>query len=90
MLVVATVLLCVGCQRTSIDGLNVRAGPTTATPVVGTIDEDGARVDIECWTRGEQVRGDTVWFRIGAPVPGYVTNYYVETTGDVLAAEDPC
>jgi uncharacterized protein YraI len=88
--VLAAALHCVACQRTSIDGLSVRAEPTTAAAVVGTIVDDGTRVEIECWTRGAAVRGDTVWFRIGAPVAGYVTNYYVETTGDVLAAEDPC
>jgi uncharacterized protein YraI len=87
---VTTALLCVACQRTSIDGLNVRAEPSTAAAVVGTIADDGTRVEIECWTRGAPVHGDTVWFRIGAPVGGYVTNYYVETTGDVMAAENPC
>ncbi len=90
VVVLAAALLCVACQRTSIDGLNVRSGPSTASAVVGTIADDGTRVEIECWTRGEAVRGDTVWYRIGAPVAGFVTNYYVETTGDVMAAEDPC
>lgn len=88
--IVAGGLLCVACQRTTIDGLNVRAAPTTASAVVGSVAEVETRVEIECWTRGEPVRGDDVWFRIGAPYVGYVTNYYVQTTGDVMSAEDRC
>lgn len=90
VVVLVVALLCVACQRTSIDGLNVRDEPSTTASVVGTIADDGTRVEIECWTRGAPVYGDPVWFRIGAPVAGYVTNYYVETTGDVLAAKEPC
>lgn len=81
---------CTACERTSIDGLNVRAAPTTASEVVGTIDEVDTSVRIECYTAGEPVRGDPVWYRISRPVDGYVTNYYVTTTGDVLAREDAC
>lgn len=80
----------VACERTSIYGLNVRAEPTTASAVVGSIPEVDTRVEIECYTRGEPIYGDTVWYRISEPIGGYVTNYYVETTGDVLAVEDPC
>jgi uncharacterized protein YraI len=78
------------CQNTSIDGLNVRSGPSTSSAVVASLDEAGTAVVIECHTRGEAVYGDTVWYRISRPYDGYVTNYYVRTRGEVLEREPSC
>lgn len=88
--VVTAVALLTACDSTSIDGLNVRAGPSTATPVVASLDESGTAVTIACHTRGEPVHGDPVWHRITQPYDGYVTNYYVRTTGDVLERKPSC
>lgn len=88
MIVACAVL--VACDQTSIDELNVRAEPTTSSPVVATIPEVDTGVRITCHTRGEAVRGDTVWYLIESPVRGYVTNYYVRTSGDVLARRPAC
>lgn len=83
-------MLTVACQSTSIPGLNVREQPTTSSPVVASIDDTGTRVDITCYIHGEPVHGDTVWYRIDSPHRGYVTNYYVRTTGDVLSRTARC
>jgi uncharacterized protein YraI len=88
--VVAVGALLCACQRTSIEGLNVRSGPTTASEVVAEIEESGTPVVIECHTTGEPVHGDTVWYRITGPHDGYVTNYYVRTTGDVMERTPSC
>lgn len=91
---VVTIVCCgaavVACEQTSIDGLNVRTEPTTDAAVVASITEVDTPVVIECYTRGAPVHGDPVWYRISSPYEGYVTNYYVSTSGDVLAREDAC
>ena len=82
-------LVLAGCTRTSIEGLQVRSGPGTGHAVVGTIPESGTPVRVDCWRRGEPVRGDTVWYRLLGPVEGWVTNYYVHTTRE-LASTPSC
>lgn len=88
--VAAAVAVVSACQSTSIEGLNVRAGPSTSSAVVASLDEAGTPVTIACHTLGEPVHGDPVWYRITRPHAGYVTNYYVRTTGDVLEREPSC
>jgi uncharacterized protein YraI len=88
--IAVTAALLGACQNTSIDGLNVRSGPSTSSAVVATIDDSGTAVTIDCHTSGEAVRGDTVWYRITRPYTGYVTNYYIRTNSDVLEREPSC
>ncbi len=78
--VIAAALLS-ACARTSIPDLAVRAGPTTGSPVVGTIPESGTPVRVTCWTRGGTVSGDPIWYRIASPHDGWVTNYYIRSNG---------
>lgn len=78
-LVALACLLVAACQNTSIPGLNVRAGPTTASAVVATIPESGTPVRIACWTYGEPVYGDARWFRLTGPEVGWVTHYYIRS-----------
>lgn len=76
------VALVSACARTSIPGVAVRSGPTTDAALVANIPESGTPVRVQCWTRGEAVSGDSVWYRIASPQRGYVTNYYIRTNGD--------
>lgn len=89
-LVVGVCLLATGCDTTSVSGLNVRAGPTTLSPVVATIDRVDTGIGIDCFVYGEPVHGDPVWYRIDRPHSGYVTNHYVDTGGDGLADIPSC
>lgn len=83
------VMLLAGCTRTTIPGVQVRTGPTTGSPSAATIPEVDTHVRVQCWTRGERVNGDPVWYRITRPDEGYVTNYYVRTSADYANAP-PC
>src|SRR5947199_6287352 len=65
------------CESSTVPGLNVRAAPTTASHVVGRLGDAGAPVVVDCFTRGEAIHGQTMWYRITSPHPGYVTAYYV-------------
>ncbi len=89
-MIVAAAALTTACQTTSIPGLHVRAQPSTASPVVATVERSGTYVRIDCFVRGEPVNGDTVWYRISSPHDGYVTNYYVRTNGNILATKPRC
>ena len=80
--------LCVSaCQSTTVAGLNVRAGPSTSSKIVARMSTAGTAVSIDCYTRGQSINGQTMWYRITAPHRGYVTAYYVRAdANDVLHA----
>lgn len=79
---VVAVMLLSACATTSIPGLAVRAEPSTGAALVANIPKSGTSVRVQCWSRGEAVYGDPVWYRIAAPQEGWVTNYYIRSTGD--------
>lgn len=78
----------VGRVNTSGADLNVRAGASTSTAVVGSV-SDGEYVTISCQKRGQSVTGtygtSTLWDKIGA---GYVADAYVSTGSDGQVAPD--
>jgi hypothetical protein len=68
-------------------GVNIRQGPGTTYPAVGTI-ETGHVVFVTCVLDGESVVGpagpSTKWLRlIGFGPPGYLTVQYVDVGGDL-------
>ena len=72
------VIVCASaCESSTVSGLNIRAAPTTASRVVGRLSGAGSSVQVECFTRGQAIHGQTIWYRISAPHRGYVTGYYV-------------
>jgi hypothetical protein len=76
------VVVVAGCARTSIPGVAVRAQPTTDAHLVANIPESNTPVRVECWSRGQAVQGDPIWYRIASPQEGWVTNYYIRSNGD--------
>ncbi len=73
------------CESSTVSGLNIRAEPTTASPVIGNVGSAGTAITVDCFVRGESIHGDTVWYRITSPDSGYVTDYYVSTDTGNLA-----
>jgi uncharacterized protein YraI len=83
--------MCVSaCQSTTVAGLNVRAGPSTSSKIVAKVSNAGSAVYIECYTRGESIYGQTVWYRISQPHKGYVTAYYVRTDSGAVGPKRAC
>ena len=80
--------MCVSaCQSTTVAGLNVRAAPSTSSKIVARMSSAGSAVSIDCYTHGQSINGQTMWYRIAAPHRGYVTAYYVQAdAGDVIHA----
>ena len=75
------------CQSTTVAGLNVRAAPSTSSKIVARMSSAGSAVSIDCYTHGQSIYGQTMWYRIAAPHRGYVTAYYVQAdAGDVIHA----
>ena len=83
--------MCVSaCQSTTVAGLNVRAGPSTSSKIVAKLSNAGSAVYIECYTRGESIYGQTIWYRISQPRKGYVTAYYVKTDSGAVGPKRAC
>ncbi|KAF9954215.1 hypothetical protein BGZ72_004750 [Mortierella alpina] len=83
---IASTQAATGTVRTAGDPLNVHSGPSTTSPVVGSI-KNGASVNIDCTATGTTVTGKFGTSNIWDHVPGgYVTDTYVYTGTDGRAA----
>lgn len=71
---VATVLR--SYRVTSSSRLNVRIGPSSAYPIIGTLNA-GATASVICQSRGQRVGSTGVWDRISTG--GFVSDRYVST-----------
>ena len=71
---VATVLR--GYRVTSAGTLNVRSGPSSSSPLIGTL-ASGSTVSVICQARGQAVGTTSVWDRISNG--GFVSDRYVST-----------
>jgi uncharacterized protein YraI len=78
------------CQSTTVAGLNVRAGPSTSSAIVARMSSAGTAVSIDCYTRGQSIYGQTIWYRITQPHKGYVTAYYVRADSGAAGAKRAC
>jgi uncharacterized protein YraI len=78
------------CQSTTVSGLNVRAGPSTSSKIVARMSGAGTAVYIDCYTRGQSIYGQTIWYRITQPHKGYVTAYYVRTDSGAVGPKRAC
>jgi hypothetical protein len=74
------------CHSTAVNRLNVRAEPTTASRVISNLNSAGTSVIVDCFVHGEAIHGNTIWYRIAQPQPGYVSGYYVRADGGDAAA----
>lgn len=78
------------CDATTVSGLNIRAAPTTASPVVDRMSSAGSSVRIDCVTHGEAVHGQTTWYHITQPRVGYVSAYYIRTDNATATGLHSC
>jgi hypothetical protein len=65
--------------------LRIRSGPTTADSIVGEIASD-SQIEVVCRVTGEAINGPygttTNWDRIEQPAAGFVSDAWVDTSGD--------
>lgn len=87
LVVALLIVVCTSaCESSTVAGLNVRAAPTTASHIVGKLPSAGTSVHVECFTRGQAIHGQTMWYRISQPRRGYVTAYYVRADSNTTAS----
>lgn len=53
--------------------LNLRAQPNTSSTVVTVMDPD-SMVWLHCWTAGQSINGDSVWYWVDDASEGYTVN----------------
>jgi Bacterial SH3 domain len=91
LVVAMLVVICTSaCESSTVPGLNVRAAPSTASRIVGRLTTAGTSVNIVCYTRGQPIHGQTLWYRISQPRKGYVTAYYVRADSSTRANTPSC
>src|SRR6516165_7003994 len=68
--------------QTVVPGLLVRDAPRASAAVVDVLGVTGSRVAVNCYALGDSVSGDSVWYHLVAPHPGYAAGYYLSTGHD--------
>ncbi len=73
------------CAENLIE-LNVRLGPSLSEPVMSRAPQ-GKWMALHCWTYGDVIHGDSVWYHITWVSSfdghsGYVAGYYMDTGPD--------
>jgi hypothetical protein len=76
--------------HTLVARIRVHNAPATRAKVTGTITRSGTRVTVSCYSRGDRVAGNPVWYQISRPVKGFVTSYYMASHYDPVAGVTRC
>jgi hypothetical protein len=66
------------------------ASTSSESATVDTVHKKGSEVDVECWVKGETVRGDRVWYRTTAPKTGYIAGADLAIDHEPSAGVQPC
>lgn len=75
---------------TKVAGLVIRSGPSAKFKAVGRIAAKGSKVVVSCWTRGQSVRGDNVWYGTVAPFRGFAAGAFLNTGRDPARGVPHC
>src|ERR1022692_1586624 len=76
--------------RTLATGLRVRARATTKSKQRGVLGKAGSKVTVNCYTIGQPIVRDSVWYHIVKPKTGFVAGFYLKTGGDPAAGVPRC
>ena len=76
--------------HTVVKGLHIRTAPTTASKILATLSRVGTRVTVSCYTVGQNVTGDAVWYHTVRPTAGYVAGLNLDTGTDPAPGVPKC
>lgn len=76
--------------QTKVAGLVIRSGPSARFKAVGKLGPAGSKVVVSCWTRGQSVKGDNVWYGTVGPFRGFAAGAYLNTGRDPAAGVPRC
>ncbi|SDJ67216.1 hypothetical protein SAMN04487820_101189 [Actinopolyspora mzabensis] len=83
-----------GLCADNLRALNVRTGPATSYTALSRAPE-GKSMAIDCWSFGESIKGDNIWYYITWVSSfdghsGFVTGYYLNTGPDPAPGIPQC
>jgi hypothetical protein len=76
--------------RTLVPGLAVRKAASSTSAMRAKLGTAGTKVTVHCYAVGESVSGDSVWYRITAPLTGMVAGFYLSTGRDPATEVPHC
>ena len=76
---------------TTADHVHVRDLPiATRSAILATLGPAGTWVVLTCYSQGQSVFGDQIWYHAVAPVAGYVAGFYLNSGADPAAGVARC
>jgi hypothetical protein len=76
--------------HTLVRGVHIRDLPTTTAPIVLTLGAVGTTVIVDCFTYGQSVSGDKVWYHTVAPKLAYTSGQNLNTGQDPASGVPRC
>jgi hypothetical protein len=76
--------------RTLVAGLRIRSGTSSRFRVVSVLGRAGSKVVVDCWTLGENISGDRVWYHLVSPRRGFVAGFHLDTGRDPALGVPHC
>lgn len=76
--------------RTLVAGLRIRTGPSAGFRIVGHLGSVGSKLTVSCFTFGESILGDRVWYHTVAPRRGFLAGRHLNTGRDPAPGVPRC
>lgn len=76
--------------RTRIAALRIRSGPGIRFLTLGRTGRAGSEVTVTCWTRGQRIYGDPIWYHLIKPLHGFAAGFYLNTGPDPARGVPHC
>lgn len=76
--------------HTVVKGLHIRLKPTTYSKILTVLGAVGTTVTVSCYTDGQNVTGDAVWYHTLTPTAGYVAGLNLDTGYDPAPGVPKC
>ncbi len=65
-----------------VSGVHIRFWPTASSARLRTLGRVGAKVTVNCYTLGQSIQGDRVWYHVTRPIGGFIAGSHLDTGRD--------
>jgi hypothetical protein len=76
--------------RIIVNGVHIRFWPTAFAARLATLGRVGTMVTVNCYTYGENISGDRVWYHVTRPMSGFVAGSHLNTGRDPAPGIPAC
>ena len=76
--------------RALVARLRIWSGTSSRYRIVGRLGRAGSKVVVSCWTRGENIKGDRIWYHLVRPRAGFVAGLHLDTGHDPAPGVPAC